>query len=586
MPRAIAPLALLIVLLAAAPARAGDAIMPLSEVRRGMQCTGLSVVQGTEISSFGVEILDVVVGGSGTAGPMILVRVSGPAVDSTGIASGFSGSPIYCADGQGVVRNAGAIALGLGEYGNKTVLATPIEAILGESPDPPSGARAAPVLRRAARPLAAPLTVSGAAPPLARALAVAGRKVGRVVLSAPAAPASSFPVQTLRPGASVAVALSSGNLNLSAVGTVAYTDGDRVWAFGHPLDNAGRRSLLLQDAYVYTVVGNPLDTGGGGGYKLASPGHDLGTLTNDAPSAIVGRVGALPPRVPLRIVLRDGDTGRVEETTASLVDESAVNEPTGTSSLAAGGAIGVINSMITLLRGTPARLTGSMCFRIKFRERRRPAGFCNRYVGGSLIDLGDGEALPAVTASIIRDIGLAAGSVDAYEVGPLHVQDVRAELTLRRGARAATIVSAGAPRVVRAGSRVPVRLRVARRNGTRRTIRLRVPVPRATRGLRSLLIEGTPLDGSDDELLEALGAALSITIGGEDAPPPPRSVAELARDIADIHVYDGVRARFADPDREEDPLDVPVGRPVFRDRAERITGNAELLLRVLPPRRR
>ena len=34
-------------LLPAAPAAAGDPIMPLSQVRQGMQCTGYSVVQGT-----------------------------------------------------------------------------------------------------------------------------------------------------------------------------------------------------------------------------------------------------------------------------------------------------------------------------------------------------------------------------------------------------------------------------------------------------------------------------------------------------------------------------------------------------------
>ena len=44
------------------------------------------------------------------------------------------------------------------------------------------------------------------------------------------------------------------------MGTVTYVDGDTVWAFGHPLDGAGRRSLLLQDAYVYTVVNNPIDS--------------------------------------------------------------------------------------------------------------------------------------------------------------------------------------------------------------------------------------------------------------------------------------------------------------------------------------
>src|SRR5881227_306186 len=86
----------------AAPARAADPTMPLSQVHKGMRCTGLSVVQGTDISSFDVEILDVVAGDPGAHQPLILVRVSGPAVDATGIAEGFSGSPIICPDQDGV----------------------------------------------------------------------------------------------------------------------------------------------------------------------------------------------------------------------------------------------------------------------------------------------------------------------------------------------------------------------------------------------------------------------------------------------------------------------------------------------------
>ena len=88
--------AAILVCLAPASARAADPILPLSELRPGMECTGYSVIQGTQISAFDVEILDVVSGdASANDGPRILVRVSGPAVDRTGVGPGFSGSPIY-----------------------------------------------------------------------------------------------------------------------------------------------------------------------------------------------------------------------------------------------------------------------------------------------------------------------------------------------------------------------------------------------------------------------------------------------------------------------------------------------------------
>ena len=73
----------------------------------------------------------------------------------------------------------------------------------------------------------------------------------------PAGPLGSFPVQTLRPAARSASATRTGDIAASAIGTVAYVDGDRVWGFGHPLDGVGARSLLLQDAYVFRVINNP-----------------------------------------------------------------------------------------------------------------------------------------------------------------------------------------------------------------------------------------------------------------------------------------------------------------------------------------
>src|SRR5918911_4652932 len=88
-------------LIPATAARAGDPIMALGDVRSGMQCTGYSVVRGTDVASFDVEVIDVVDDRASGTGPRILIKTSGPAVDVTGIGPGFSGSPIYCADADG-----------------------------------------------------------------------------------------------------------------------------------------------------------------------------------------------------------------------------------------------------------------------------------------------------------------------------------------------------------------------------------------------------------------------------------------------------------------------------------------------------
>src|SRR5918999_4960266 len=171
MPRRLLPVLGLALLSLSAPAQAADPIMPLSEVRSGMDCKGLSVIRGTTIEEFDVEVIDVVAGGSPSA-TRILIRVSGPAVDATGIGQGFSGSPVLCDDGSGTRRTAGAISESVGEYGNKMALATPIETMLGAPPDPPRGRRANSALLRSGRSLEL-LTFSGLPPEVRRGLSAA-----------------------------------------------------------------------------------------------------------------------------------------------------------------------------------------------------------------------------------------------------------------------------------------------------------------------------------------------------------------------------------------------------------------------------
>src|SRR4051794_41324799 len=142
--------------------------MPLSQVQRGMHCTARSVIHGTDISTFDTEVLDVVAGNAADDA-RILIRVSGPAVDDTGIGPGFSGSPVYCPDGDGVARVIGAISEGIGEYGNKVALATPIEQMLAEPVSPPAAPPPPPPPPPPApQPPPAPPVSRGRAPPAAR----------------------------------------------------------------------------------------------------------------------------------------------------------------------------------------------------------------------------------------------------------------------------------------------------------------------------------------------------------------------------------------------------------------------------------
>jgi hypothetical protein len=558
------------VLLAGRAAADGGPIMPLSEVHAGMDCTGLTVVQGTAISQFGVHVIDIVE--DPAEGPRILVGVSGPAVDTTGVAEGMSGSPIYCTDSLGTPRNIGAISEGIGEYGNRVALATPIEQMLGEPVTPPSSA---PRFSIRGRPMLGPLAVGGLSPSVLAVLARAGRRAGRTVTDAPSAPPVSFPVQQLVPGASVATQYSSGAVPIGAVGTVTYRGGQTVYAFGHALDGAGRRSLLLQDAYVYDVINNP-NVADNTSYKLAAAGHTVGTLTSDTPNAVVGQVGPAPKLVPVDVTAKDLDTGMTLSQHTAVADETDVGLPLGSSLVGLVAPLAVAQAATQVYDGPPANESGHMCLSVTVREIRRPLRFCNRYVSTGVPGEG-GEIPPALALSSSVDVTTALGLIDQVQFAALHVTRVAAQITAQRGLHEARILDARAPKRVQPGQRVTVRLRVQLYRSAQRTIPVMLRIPGSAHGRVTLKIENvTSAGGGSNAAATALTAALTVALSGSAAAATsgdasaPASVADLRTAFAGVAVYDGLVAQFGGDE----------ARHLYCDPSLLITGQARVVFDV------
>jgi len=546
--------------------------MPLSQVQPGMQCTGETVVQGTTISSFGVQVIDVV--DPPGQGARILVQVSGQAVDSTGIAEGFSGSPVYCPDSLGTMENAGAISEGIGQYGNNVALVTPIEQMLGEPVQPPPDA---PRLAAKTRPLLGPLTVGGLSPAVFGVLQRAGKQAGRLILASPigGGQVTNFPVQPLIPGASVSASYSSGDVPMGAVGTVTYVDGPTVYAFGHELDGAGRRSLLLQDAYVYYVVNNP-DPTTAPSYKLAFPGHTEGILSSDTPNAVIGQVGAPPPTIPVDVTAQDLDTGQSLSLDTAVADETDIGLPLGNSLVDTIAPLEVAQAATQIYDGPPAAESGRMCLQIYVRESRTPFGFCNRYVGTGTA--GDAGASPPELASAASgDVATAFGDFERVDFAALHVTHVVAEIGASRGLAMASIVGAHAPSRVKAGRTVRIRLVVRVYRGRRRTVSFRLRVPAGASGPLAVTIHG-PAAPPPAASTTGLSSSLAVSLSAGGAPTASgtgtiSSLQELQAAIAAIPSYDGLYANVPGAGR----------RRVFRDPSLLITGRTTLLLSVEKP---
>ncbi|HOX29266.1 MAG TPA: SpoIVB peptidase S55 domain-containing protein, partial [bacterium] len=278
--------ALLVIIAACASgqARASVNYMPVTEVKAGMTGYGKTVFQGLKVVKFPIKVRGIMQNAGMSGGPMILIELTGPEVDTYGgISLGMSGSPVYIKD-----RLIGALAVTFPETDHSLGGVTPYESMLKTADyDKPAESRilkldekikikgktydsiryssaqgdasAAPGVLTARMALA-PVSVQGVSPRafpiLKRLFDSAGIDIVPAALSPGATPAAanSAPAKNIEPGSSVAVQLVRGDIDISAVGTVTAVDGKRVLMFGHPFFRKGAVNYLLADAYVHAIV--------------------------------------------------------------------------------------------------------------------------------------------------------------------------------------------------------------------------------------------------------------------------------------------------------------------------------------------
>jgi hypothetical protein len=318
----------MILLLAAGSARAATITMPLSQIKPGMVGRGRTVFQGKTIEEFDAEILGVLENAAPKRN-IILARLKGHGLESTGIIAGMSGSPVYI-DGKLI----GAVASGFAFSKDAIAGITPIEEMLAIGPAAEetrpavsspvviredtsqeelagafAKAQAAAVGEGQTRPTLAPLELplvfsgfSARAFEKARAFTPLGFRAvrGGTEPQAGTIPAPSAE-PTLREGDAVGVQLLGGDLDLSAVGTVTYVDGNKVLAFGHPVYNLGSVDYAMTRAGVIAVMPS-LESS----FKLASVGPVIGRFSQDRTAGAAGEIGAMPHLIPLNISLQTG----------------------------------------------------------------------------------------------------------------------------------------------------------------------------------------------------------------------------------------------------------------------------------------
>ena len=151
------------------------------------------------------------------------------------------------------------------------------------------------------QPLMTPMMVSGLT---TKGMAALGRYTSplrrRADGSAWAAARLREQTPALEPGSSIGMSLASGDVDLTAVGTVTYRRGDKIVAFGHPFLGIGAIDAPMTTAYVYDVMSSYQSS-----TKMASPIKTVGRVFQDRPWSIAGAVGPLPKTIPVTVQIDD-----------------------------------------------------------------------------------------------------------------------------------------------------------------------------------------------------------------------------------------------------------------------------------------
>jgi len=318
---------------------------PLAEVKVGMKGIGKTVVRGTKIEDFNIEVIDIIPDGGFDGRQLILAEFSGPVIQaSNGIAEGYSGSPVYIRG-----KLLGAVSMAVPYSDTHIGGITPIENMLSALPrrhrpdytgntvipeagvdrklrfmeswneamrlneeNPESG-------ELGAVPLVAPLVASGFSP---GSLALLEEKVQQYPFVHVTADAGAGGTSTggallydpvnegpLKAGDAVAISLMSGDIDLSAIGTATYVDeSGQVLMFGHPLMMNGDIDMVLQKAYIAYTYKSVYRA-----FKMGHSLHPVGAAKQDRACAVGGLLNVAADTLPVRVTVNDIDLHRTGE---------------------------------------------------------------------------------------------------------------------------------------------------------------------------------------------------------------------------------------------------------------------------------
>ncbi|RYE79562.1 MAG: hypothetical protein EOO74_03525 [Myxococcales bacterium] len=326
-------------------------MMDVDDVKIGMKGYGLTVFQGTKPEKFDVEVVGVLRKFRPNQ-DLILIKTPHERLNIAHTVAGMSGSPIYL-DGKMI----GAYAYGW-QFGSEPIAGvTPIKNMLQDMarpvppnlllpipvPPPPhgplqpgkvAGARRArqasndlgnefkgaigdytvtdharQIGVRAATALSAPsgtrlaaastpVSLSGFGDRMAKMAADLLTPLGLETMQGGGSGGAQDPnaPTMFENGGAIGVQMIRGDISAQGLGTVTYVEGDKLVAFGHPMNQGGISALPTAIGKVHWILASQMRS-----FKLGEPVRPLGTMVNDQQASIVIDTKVTAATIPMTV---------------------------------------------------------------------------------------------------------------------------------------------------------------------------------------------------------------------------------------------------------------------------------------------
>jgi hypothetical protein len=509
-----------------AGAQESGEILPLSQVRPGMQGYAYTIFAGDQVEKFDLEVIGVLDNFLGPKQSIILVQLKGPKVEHTGVVAGMSGSPVYLGG-----KLAGALSLKLGVFTKEPIGGvTPIEDVLHPSAQnaaaqpsaqqfgmpSESSSRTGLPSGSALEPIETPLVFSGFQPAAIQQFANQLQGYGLVAAQGGTAPPRPEDGQ-LAAGDMAGMVLVQGDASINSACTVTAVQADRVYLCGHPFLSLGDVQLPMARSRVVTTLSSNLAS-----TKIVNVGGSIGTITGDHLTAVTGTLGAPPAMVPLDLTLVATEAGAPKQKTLHF---ELVNHPKLTPLLVALTTFSGLTLNSLYGEGTTLHLAGEIRL-----QGHAPVQIENTFAPGDSLSP-DGLPIALTMQSVFTRLFTSSSEAAKVDRISLRVESVP-------GRKSFTIESAWIEKGEAApGETLRVRVLLRPYRGVARVEETTVHVPdQAARGttLRVLV--------SDAELLNRASRGFSFGAAGSGSDSLDQLIALLNRERRNDRLYVGLFA--------------------------------------------